>query len=90
MKIAMDDVRCGDVLFVRNKQNIKLLSHIALVIEVDKIFHCCPQFGTAVVQSQQEFFSLYEQALNFQKMVRYIDPRNRALRDEHKEVFIGD
>ena len=45
LRIDIKDVRCGDILFVRNKKNEKLLSHIALVIGVDKIFHCCPSLG---------------------------------------------
>lgn len=90
LKIEMKDVQCGDLLFVRNKKNEKLLSHIALVVEVDRIFHCCPSLGTAVVQSKDEFFSLYEQKLNFKEMVRYIDPRNKKLRKDQNGIFISD
>lgn len=90
VKIDIKDAKCGDILFVKNKRNEKWLSHIALVIEVDRIFHCSPVFGTAVIQSNDEFFSLYEQKLNFKDMIRYIDPRNKALRESHKERFISN
>jgi cell wall-associated NlpC family hydrolase len=90
LKVEIKNVQCGDLLFVRNKKNEKLLSHIALVFELDKIFHCCPSFGTAVIQSKDEFFTLYEQKLNFKKMIRYIDPRNRELREDQRGIFISD
>ncbi|MES2344903.1 MAG: hypothetical protein V4494_03070 [Chlamydiota bacterium] len=86
----MKDARCGDLLFVSNKENKRLLSHIALVIDVDKIFHCSPYFGTAVMQSREEFFSLYEQKLSFKKMICYIDPRNKELRGNQKGIFISE
>ncbi len=90
LKIEMKDARCGDLLFVSNKENKRLLSHIALVIDVDKIFHCSPYFGTAVMQSREEFFSLYEQKLSFKKMICYIDPRNKELRGNQKGIFISE
>jgi hypothetical protein len=90
LKIDTRDARCGDILFVRNKEREKLLSHAALIIEIDKIFHCCPKSGTAIIQSKDEFFSLYEQRLGFKQMVRYIDPRNKQLREDHKGMFISD
>jgi hypothetical protein len=90
LKIEINEAQCGDILFVRNKKNEKLLSHIAVIIEVDKIFHCCPYFGTAVIQSRDDFFSLYEQKLNFKEMARYIDPRNKKLRKDQKGIFISE
>jgi hypothetical protein len=90
MKIDIKDARCGDIMFVRNKENEKLLSHIALFIEVDKIFHCCPSLGTAAIQSEKQFFSLYEQKLNFKEMVHYIDPRNKELRKKYNGIFIAN
>lgn len=90
LKIEMRNVQCGDILFVRNKRNEKLLSHIALIIEVDKVFHCSPSSGTAVIESRNEFFSLYEQKLNFKEMICYIDPRNQKLRADQKGTFISD
>ncbi|MBX3720001.1 MAG: C40 family peptidase [Parachlamydiales bacterium] len=88
MKIDLKDARCGDLLFVKNRGREKLVSHVAMVLETDRIFHCCLAAGTAVVQSETEFFSLYEQRLDFVKMIRYIDPRNRELRDLHQGVFM--
>lgn len=89
LKIEIRDARCGDIVFAKNKENEKLLSHVALIIGVDRIFHCSPKFGTAVVQSEKEFFSGYEQKLNFRKMVCYIDPRNKKLREQYAGKYIS-
>ncbi len=89
IKIDLKDVRCGDLLFAKNRANKKLLSHLALVIDVDRIFHCSPSWGTACIQSPDQFFSSYEQKLDFQKMVRYIDPRNKELREKHAGIYIS-
>ncbi|MBS0653074.1 MAG: C40 family peptidase [Verrucomicrobia bacterium] len=88
VKIDIKDAKCGDLLFVKSREREKLVSHVAMVIETDKIFHCCLNAGTAIVQSEEEFFSLYEQRLDFVKMIRYIDPRNRELRDLHQGIFM--
>lgn len=90
LKININDSKCGDVLFVRNKEKAKLLSHVAIILDVDRIFHCCPRFGTAVIQTTEDFFALYEQKLNFKQMVRYIDPRNKKLREDQKGVFVSE
>ena len=90
LKIDVKDAKCGDLLFVRNKNREKLLSHVAVFLEADRIFHCCAGYGTAVIQSSKEFFSQYEQVLNFQKMIRYIDTRNKDLRTAQNGSFILD
>lgn len=78
----LEKTQCGDIFFTRNKNKPKLISHIALIIEPDKIFHCTPILGKAMIQSKEEFFSCYEQKLHFRKMICYIDPRNKALRSK--------
>lgn len=90
LKIDINDARCGDILFLANKNHPKFISHAAMVLAEGKIFHCCPSFGTAVIQSQKDFFASYEQRLNFKEMVRYIDPRDHDLRNAQKGIFILD
>ena len=78
----IENAQCGDIFFTRNKNKPKLISHVALIIEPDKIFHCTPILGKAAIQSKEEFFSSYEQKLPFRKMICYIDPRNKELRSK--------
>jgi len=86
-KVAWKDVKCGDLLFVKNKERPKLIAHIALVLNSNQIFHCCSALG-AVIESKEQFFSVYEQKLPFEKMPLYIDPRNKPLREKHQGLFI--
>ena len=88
LEIERKDARCGDLLFVKNRKHKKLLSHVAMIVGVDRIFHCCPSFGTAIIQSDDAFFSLYKQKLTLKKMLCYIDPRNTKLREAQKGIFI--
>ncbi len=90
LKIDIADVKCGDILFVGGRGKKKLLSHVAIIIDADRIFHCSLSMGTAAVQTIDQFFSSYEQRLCFKEMIRYIDPRNTGLRDAHQGIFISD
>lgn len=90
LKIDLKDVRCGDIFFVRHKKSERLLTHAAIFLGIDKIFHCSLSSGTAEIQTEDEFFESYEQPCNFKKMVRYIDRRNAELRLTHGGAFILD
>lgn len=90
LKIDINQAQCGDLLFVKSTQYTKQLSHVAMFITADKIFHCNLASGTAVIQSPEQFFHFYEQKLNFIHMIRYIDPRNKKLREDHQGGFITD
>jgi cell wall-associated NlpC family hydrolase len=90
LKIPLEEAQCGDLIFVKNKDKKKLLSHVALIIDNKSIFHCSSQHQKAVIQKTQDFFALYEQKLNFLKMVHYIDPRNEEMRKKHNGIFIDD
>lgn len=88
VKIDIKEARCGDILFVKNRQYEKLLSHIALFINANQIFHCCQSLKVACIQPPDAFFSLYEQKLNFVHMVRYIDLRNDKQRKKEQGIYI--
>lgn len=90
IRVKSSQIKCGDIIFCRSKTRPKLVSHVAVALDVDKIFHCNFDLGTAVVQSQEDFFSRYMQELNFRQMARYIDPRNKPLREQYKGIFIDD
>jgi len=74
--IERSDAKYGDVLFVGERGSKRIISHVALIHGVDQIFHCSRRAGTAVIQTDSEFFSHYKQGFNFKQMVSYIDPRN--------------
>lgn len=80
LEVPPDNLKPGDLLFVKNVGKKRLISHIAMVISEKFIFHCSNDLG-AVIQSTSEFFSLYEQQLTSSEIVRYIDFRDKELRD---------
>lgn len=72
------EAKHGDVLFVGKKGSKRIISHVALIHNVDHIFHCSLKAGTAVIQKDSDFFSQYEQGFNCRQMLSYIDHRNKA------------
>lgn len=88
IQISPESLKPGDLLFVKNVGKKRLISHIAMVVDAHRIFHCSKQFGKAIIQSKDDFFALYEQELTLSETVRYIDFRNEALRDQYGSCFI--
>ncbi|NNM44050.1 MAG: C40 family peptidase [Chlamydiae bacterium] len=86
--IERERAQVGDLLFVKNKKREKWLSHVGLILGIDRIFHCSKEIGTARVESDQSFFSMYEQRLTLLEMACYIDVRNKRLRDKHQSAFL--
>jgi len=90
LSIDSSDAKCGDLIFVKSKTFKRLITHVALFVDNARLFHCTPVYGTAVIESSAGFFSRYEQNLSAAKALRYIDLRNRSLRDEYGGSFIKD
>lgn len=89
--IERKDARAGDILFVKSRKQERFISHVAMILGADKIFHCAMKPKTAMIESDYAFFSIYEQRKDsFIDTMRYIDRRNEKLRDEHKGAFIAD
>lgn len=75
--IEREEAKYGDILFVGKKKGDGLISHVALIHDVDRIFHCSRGLGTAAIQTDDEFFSAYEQRFDFKEMIQYSDIRSR-------------
>ncbi len=86
--IERERAQVGDLVFVKNIKGQKGIAHVGLILGVDRIFHCSKENGTATIESDQRFFSMYEQRLTLLEMVCYIDSRNTRLRDKHQNNFI--
>ncbi len=89
LKIDIDRIRCGDLLFVKHRSQAKLLSHVAMCLGNGKLFHSTSKMGTGVVETIEELMVDHEQKLGFSKMIAYIDPRNKELREAYKGKFIN-
>ena len=86
--IERERAQAGDLLFIKNKKREKWVAHVGLILGVDRIFHCSREIGAAKVESDQSFFSMYEQRLTLLEMACYIDPRNKRLRDKYQNNFL--
>ena len=65
LSIKVEETKCGDLFFVKNKSHPKPLSHVAMFIHRDLLFHCSSDERTAVVQNYMHFTDHYEQRLPF-------------------------
>ncbi len=77
---------CGDLVFAKRIREEKLIAHVALLLGPDEVFHC-KRDGGPIVESFEKFCSLFEQKLTLDQL-RYIDPRNREMREKYKDKFI--
>ncbi|HEX2579137.1 MAG TPA: NlpC/P60 family protein [Rhabdochlamydiaceae bacterium] len=84
--VDASELKTGDLLFLKQKQQPKLISHIAIVLAPDQIFHCTGLLGP-LVQSVDQVFERYEQQLK-KDLIRYIDCRNTSLREQHGGMYI--
>jgi len=79
LKISASDLQDGDLVFVKRKEGKRSISHIAMYIK-SRLFHSCKSKQTAIFESPEMFFLVYEQNLNADMLIRYIDKRNFWLR----------
>jgi hypothetical protein len=76
IKIKPQDVRCGDFLFLKKKKKRRLITHLALVLETNKIFHCTKTSKRAQIVELECVFNDYEQVQDIEKLATYVDPRD--------------
>jgi hypothetical protein len=84
--VDQKEILPGDLLFVKNIMRPRLVEHAVLSLGGDQYFHCRKLEG-ARIESLDELYTQFEQKLTTD-IFRYIDPRNKRLRDEHKGYFI--
>ena len=85
-KVDQKEAHCGDLLFAKRITDSKLIAHAALILDPNRIFHCRKDRG-AVVETFEEFHSVFEQKLTYEQ-IRYIDPRNKEMRKQFNGSFI--
>jgi cell wall-associated NlpC family hydrolase len=84
--IDSTELKTGDLLFLKQQQQPKLISHVAIALAPDQVFHCTALLGP-VIQSVDQVFEKYEQQLKSDQII-YIDPRNAPLREKHGGMYI--
>lgn len=90
LNIKREEARCGDLFFVQKLGKKSLITHVAMFLDPDTLFHSNYDAQTAIVENFEDFQKRYNQSLNFRRAVRYIDSRSMVKRDEEKGCFIQD
>ncbi len=80
------ELKIGDLIFLKRQKQAQLISHVAIALASDQIFHCTASLGP-VIQSVCQLFEHYEQPLK-QDQIIYIDARNTSLREQHGGMYI--
>lgn len=88
LNIKREDARCGDLFFVQKQGKERLVTHVAMFLDSNTLFHSNFDAQTAVIENLEEFQKRYQQILNFRRAVRYIDSRNKEERVKEKGCFI--
>jgi len=88
LSVPKDELKCGDLIFLTTQAKAKLLGHIVFALGNGRVFHCNFRRGTAHTESIDECLTSYEQRLSARESLRYIDPRDKKLRDKNKGKFI--
>jgi len=80
-------VQLGDMIFVKKIGEKRLISHVALVLDQQSVFHCKKERG-AIIEGLFDFFKVYEQSI-LEEELNYIDVRNVALRILHGGIYLN-
>jgi cell wall-associated NlpC family hydrolase len=84
--IDSTELKTGDLLFLKQQEHPTLISHVAIALAPDQLFHCTRHLGP-VIQSVDQVFERYEQQLKADQTI-YIDSRNTSLREKHGRMYI--
>ncbi len=83
------ELKSGDLMFLKRRDNDLLIGHAALVLKADRIFHCKRDNGGMVVELIDRVFETYEQKIQATQL-KYIDIRNEELRKKHNGCYLKD
>ncbi len=84
---SKEEIRAGDLYFVGKVEKTRLISHVALFLSQDELFHCTQDHSRAIVEDFATFQTTYEQKVRKQQ-IRYIDFRNESLRQQHSGCYM--
>ncbi len=75
LQIPVQELKSGDLLFLKHKKSSRLITHVAMVLGPDEIFHCSQDKNGALIEKISEVFSRYAQPIDVKAMLSYVDPR---------------
>ncbi len=78
LTISPDDLLPGDLLFLKRPYSRRLVTHVAMALSPNTVFHCSHEKKGAAIERIEELFATYCQPPDAQAMLDYVDHRSRA------------
>lgn len=86
--LSVTQLERGDIIFVNKIGRTNFVSHVALAVSNNEIIHCSREFNSVQILTIYDFFAVYEQGCTLREALRYIDPRDKILREKNNGSFI--
>jgi cell wall-associated NlpC family hydrolase len=74
-QITASELQPGDLLFLRNTHAKRLITHVAVALSPDEVFHSSRGAKGGRIEKIADIFSKYAQPKNSQELLTYVDPR---------------
>ena len=76
LRIPVRELKTGDLLFLKNKRSPRLVTHVAMALGPEKVFHCSTK--GASIEKINDLFMIYVQPADVGAMLSYVDPRTNG------------
>lgn len=73
-KISSSEIQAGDLLFLHSKKSERLVTHVALALSAQKVFHCTPK-SNGCVEPLEAISQEWEFLEDANALLSYVDPR---------------
>ncbi len=77
LQIFPDELKPGDLLFLKHRKSSRLVTHVAMALSTEEIFHCSPKKKGASIEKIDEVFTRYVQPSDINAILSYVDPRTK-------------
>lgn len=75
LQVSPHELKAGDLLFLKYRKSSRLVTHVAMALGPDEIFHCSREKKGAAIEKIEEVFARYVQPNDLNAMLSYVDPR---------------
>jgi hypothetical protein len=78
LKIFPRELELGDLVFLKHKKSPRLITHVAMALGPEILFHCSREKKGASIEKIDQVFSRYTQPSDIKAMLTYVDPRTKV------------
>jgi cell wall-associated NlpC family hydrolase len=73
--VPPEQLQLGDLIFLKHKRSPRLVTHVAMALGQNLVFHCAREARGALIERIDTLFCRYSQPSK-EEMISYIDPRS--------------